>query len=404
MGSNAYSVIELSMVEKILNGKPEERRQIFEEAAGVTKYKIRRRAAFRKLEATEQDLIRLSDIISEVEKTTNSLRRQVNKATRYRDMSRELRQLELDYSACNYAKIQQELNPLEEKSTETIDRKEKISAELATKEAEVEKKQVNIIELERQLNARGADLSANRQRIHEREEEILVCQERIKALKTAQERATNEIDELMQRASDIVDENGEVTENLHTLREKLTETESELHDARATLAEIQANYADWRAAGKDLESTRLNLIEEIASIQKNEERLRTHLAFSDGRIKTIENESTKLDFQFKEIAGKKKELSEQRQIYRDQADDLDEELATTTRDLELARENVERCRAALLQMQGEIKTRQDRIGLLRKVLESYEEYPVGVRYLMRQKDQVPGYHGTLGNPSSVEVK
>ena len=91
MGANAYSVIELSMVEKILNGKPEERRQIFEEAAGVTKYKIRRRAAFRKLEATEQDLIRLSDIISEVEKTTNSLRRQVNKATRYRDFSEQLR-------------------------------------------------------------------------------------------------------------------------------------------------------------------------------------------------------------------------------------------------------------------------------------------------------------------------
>jgi len=66
MGPDAYSIIELSMVETILNGKPEERRRIFEEAAGVTKYKQRRKAAFRKLEATAADVLRLNDIISEV--------------------------------------------------------------------------------------------------------------------------------------------------------------------------------------------------------------------------------------------------------------------------------------------------------------------------------------------------
>ena len=64
LGWNSYSVIELPKVEQILNGKPEERRKIFEEAAGITKYKLRRKATFRKLEATEKDLIRIDDIIS----------------------------------------------------------------------------------------------------------------------------------------------------------------------------------------------------------------------------------------------------------------------------------------------------------------------------------------------------
>ncbi|MFQ5629115.1 MAG: chromosome segregation SMC family protein, partial [bacterium] len=404
MGSNAYSVIELGMVEKILNGKPEERRQIFEEAAGVTKYKIRRRAAFRKLEATEQDLIRLSDIISEVEKTTNSLRRQVNKATRYRDMSRELRQLELDYSAYNHAKIQQELTPLEAKSKETIDQKEQISSELATKEAAVEKKQVELLEHERQLNARGTNLSANRQRIREKEEEILICKERIEALKTARERANSEIDELTQRATEIVEEKSTETEKLQQAQAQLLQSESALQDARAELGDVETIYADKRAAGKDLESLRLSLIEEIATKQKNEERLRTHLAFSDDRAKTIEDERTKLDLQIQELTEKEKELSAQKQNYRDRAEELEDELVTTSRDLELARENIEKCKAEIMQLQGKMKARQDRAGLLRKVLESYEDYPEGVRYLLREEEQVAGYHGTLGDLLSVDDK
>ncbi len=83
MGPDAYSVIELNMVESILNGKADERRHIFDEAAGITKYKERRRATYRKLEATEKDLQRVGDIIAEIEKTVRSLRRQVRKAQRY---------------------------------------------------------------------------------------------------------------------------------------------------------------------------------------------------------------------------------------------------------------------------------------------------------------------------------
>ena len=95
MGAQTYSVIELPQVEKLLNGKPEERRVIFEEAAGITKYKLRRKATFRKLEATEKDLIRVEDIMSEVEKSVRSLKRQVNKAQRYQKVSTELKDLEI---------------------------------------------------------------------------------------------------------------------------------------------------------------------------------------------------------------------------------------------------------------------------------------------------------------------
>ncbi len=80
LSGQSYSVIELPQVEKILNGEADERRKIFEEAAGITRFKQRRKQTFRKLEATEKDLVRVEDIMSEVEKTVRSLKRQVTKA------------------------------------------------------------------------------------------------------------------------------------------------------------------------------------------------------------------------------------------------------------------------------------------------------------------------------------
>src|SRR2546423_2861047 len=95
VGTRAYSIIEQGRIGLIVSAKPEDRRAIIEEAAGVTKYKARRKQAERKLEATEQNLLRLSDVVGEVGKRLQSLERQAKKAEKYRELRGELRQLEL---------------------------------------------------------------------------------------------------------------------------------------------------------------------------------------------------------------------------------------------------------------------------------------------------------------------
>src|SRR5512138_2731200 len=90
MGSDAYSVIELKMVETILSDRTDERRRLFEEAAGVTKYKHRRKAAYRKLEGVQADLIRVNDIVTEIQKAVNSLERQARKAEQFNETRERL--------------------------------------------------------------------------------------------------------------------------------------------------------------------------------------------------------------------------------------------------------------------------------------------------------------------------
>jgi chromosome segregation protein len=95
VGAHVYSMIQQDMVDAILSDRTDDRRFLFEEAAGISKYKNRKKAALRKLESTEQDLLRLQDIVSEVTTQTNSLKRQVRKAERYQELSEEYKKWEL---------------------------------------------------------------------------------------------------------------------------------------------------------------------------------------------------------------------------------------------------------------------------------------------------------------------
>ena len=115
MGADAYSVIELKMIETILSDKTDERRRLFEEAAGVTKYKHRRKAAYRKLESVQADLLRVNDIVAEVQKAVNSLERQARRAEQYNEVRSRLRTLEIDLMEREYAQLISRIEPLTEK-------------------------------------------------------------------------------------------------------------------------------------------------------------------------------------------------------------------------------------------------------------------------------------------------
>ena len=94
MGTNAYSVIELKMIETILSNKADERRKMFEEAAGVNKYKLRRRLSLKKLDEVKSDLVRVNDIVAEIEKNVRSLQRQAKKADDDHNMQGAVKRLE----------------------------------------------------------------------------------------------------------------------------------------------------------------------------------------------------------------------------------------------------------------------------------------------------------------------
>src|SRR3954468_15205387 len=117
VGRTSYSIMAQGQIDQILSSKPEERRAVFEEAAGITKYKSQRREAMQKLALTDTNLARVSDVINEVSRQIGSLRRQAAKAMRYKRLNHRLRHLALAWSGCNHSQLTATLGELEAKVT-----------------------------------------------------------------------------------------------------------------------------------------------------------------------------------------------------------------------------------------------------------------------------------------------
>ncbi|RQW07449.1 chromosome segregation protein SMC, partial [candidate division KSB1 bacterium] len=199
----SYSVIELAQVEKILNGEPEERRKIFEEAAGITKFKQRRKLTFRKLEATEKDLVRVEDIMSEVEKTVRSLKRQVSRAQRYQTLAQELKELDIKLASFDYAALLNELEPLQARLDLSVDDREKTSASLANNDATYEDLRRSLLEIERRLAEAQSQHNQQSRDMQKFEERVLVNGERIRSLREMQNRHITERAALVERQAEL---------------------------------------------------------------------------------------------------------------------------------------------------------------------------------------------------------
>src|ERR1043165_4021235 len=197
MGANAYSVIELKMIETILSDRTEERRKLFEEAAGVTKYKARRKEALRRLDQVAQDLARVDDIVKEVTKAVASLERQAERAKRHSELSAELRALEIDLIEREFAQNMSRITPLREQLTLAASERDQITDVLAKFEALLDVLEREERDLEEQLSS-GDRAVREKSEINQRTREtIIATEERIRSLGEQRERATQERERLL---------------------------------------------------------------------------------------------------------------------------------------------------------------------------------------------------------------
>ena len=151
IGARAYSIIEQGKIGMILHAKPEERRFLIEEAAGVTKFKARKVVAMKKIEATRQNLMRIGDIVSEIKRQMNGLQRQAKKAERFREIRLELKEIELLFAAKGYAAVQQERLGLEAEISGLEERGRDLDTGLNHAELTIEGNRITLLESERQL-------------------------------------------------------------------------------------------------------------------------------------------------------------------------------------------------------------------------------------------------------------
>src|SRR6266850_1948489 len=203
MGSHAYSVIERQMVENILSDTTGHRRFLFEEAAGITKYKARKKEALGKLDATEGDLVRLNDIVFEIERELRSLARQVGKARKYQRLRDEIRDLDLALTAGRVESLRRREADARERWQEEAVRREGVTTELDALEAKLNDQKLVLLERERELSFAQSALRDREEARTQAEHQVVLLGERGEGLTHRADEDAAEAARLRERLTEV---------------------------------------------------------------------------------------------------------------------------------------------------------------------------------------------------------
>lgn len=244
IGRSAYSIMEQGKLDQILSSRPDDRRVIFEEAAGITKFKAQKKEALRKLEYTDANLLRVTDIIKEVKRQIGSLQRQANKARRYKDLAGDLRVLDTHFSYRNYQTLESSIGQLSksiEKASEERLEKEQEIAEQEQKTAVVREE---LLHLDAQLEQSRDAIQTLRNRIFSAESRIETHQERQVEFQSMITRAAADRDAFHARISEQENEIERTDAQLEELLNSLKAEESSLYEGNEKLKNAQQARVD----------------------------------------------------------------------------------------------------------------------------------------------------------------
>lgn len=397
VGTKAYSIIEQGRIGLIVSAKPEDRRNLIEEAAGITKYKARRKAAERKMEQTEQNLLRLNDILGEQRRRLESLERQAKKAERYKALRAEIRQGELHLASLRWLELQALRKVAEQKGEAAAEEQKRLSAEVEALDASIvgdrERLAADAAALEKLSEevarlSQGAALNQTNLEFYEREKGQLEARKRA---------ALEEIEALNARLRGLDEEEARILEQLESLqsqdgvgREALAAHESRVKELRAAEKEAAERLESERRAAMEVLSRAASIKGELINV----DRRRSDLV---DRIARLEAELEELESTVERLERDRKRLGEQAAEARQLKLELEVRRGEEAELLERLRQDLVAAEERLGALREEHADRRSRLASLEQIQRSYEGYGRGVRAVMtRNGEGGPLPEGVLG--------
>jgi len=395
VGARSYSVIQQEMIDAVISDKAEERRFLFEEAAGITKYKQRKKAALRKLEATESDFLRLKDIYSEVQTQVRSLKRQYKKAERYQKVADEIKQWELFLSSKRINEIEKEKREIKARLESLTDNISEREITIDNLSARLESERNRQIDLEQELTKVNNQAFDFTEQAHSMENKISVLTEKRSNARTLSSRNEDDIKALEERAKILGEQTLETEEQQKQQETELTSLGENLSTSQETQAQADKNLLEARSA-KENENRQLMELEGQLSSGKTEE----------GNLKEQENELSELTAKYKNDIDEKqnqfKPLKDNLDFTRSQLSEfstkkstIQTELEELTSKLETLVERNEELGVELANLVASREACQARKSLLEEMIVQYEGYESGVVATMEEREKWPGITGTV---------
>jgi chromosome segregation protein len=385
VGTRTYSIIEQGMVSDIITFRPEERRLFIEEAAGITRYRARKRMALRKMEATRVNLQRIDDIIGEISRQLSAVQRQAKRAEKFKKLRDEARSIERRSIERRYFTLCSDLLAMEAEAVRLADEEAALSARLSTVDAGIETERADLLDEERDLSAAQERLYRVETALREKEAALALGRREIEGLERRNAEHAAKVEAFGRRIAQGRDEEAQeeerragIAQMLDVHRALKAEHEQALAGSRAESASLLRESDDAKAAIVEALTQAAHHRNHLMHLSERESETRARLARSRTEIETLSRARAETTARRDAV---RKKLDQSRQLVLDlgaQEEALRQSL-TELRAEHMAAE------AKGIAVKEELAHKRSRLLSLSELQERYEGFQKGVRSVMARK-------------------
>ncbi len=381
ISTDSYAIIELGMVDDIIKDKENSRRRMLEQAAGISIYKTRKKEAKNKLEATEQDLNRIEDLLFEINNQLKMLENQAKKAEKYYEIKKEYKEISIELSKAALEGFNTTFRDLNEQQKHEVNEKLKLEAEIATKEAGLEQEKLDFVEKERALQLLQYEFNLLIHELRSKENEKKLALQELHYLKEKE----SHLNDFLNKAEGQLKGINDSTEFSH---KQMTEEEKIQQDIQSRLETLKAEVETKRNLFDEKRNSLDGMRRLHQQIQRDQFEAEKNVAVADTTISNLQRAQTQLT---EEKYNRDEEITKLGKQLREKEDLLENKRI----DLQQLQENNKRTKDQILETQAELEMLRNELAeenrkldakrneheLLKSLIDSMEGYPESVKFL-----------------------
>ena len=401
VGARTYSLVEQGHVANLVEARPEDRRLFIEDAAGVSKYKSRKEAAVRKMEATKQNILRLNDIIKEVKSQLNTISRQAKRAEQYKNIKQQSKEAELTVALQNYVEFTEKESLLRSERNDLHNQDAGIRANLEARESTLDDLKTRLLENEELINQSQQELYEIKNAISIKEKGIEFANQQITDMSERKQKDLAEIQLLHTKKTDLIAE-------IETLQKNVAEAESKIAALKTEHDEVRKKVQELAGADKELN---VQLEEKkILFIDIVTEKAKLHNMVSSLN-KNIEDLKKREERETHELEEDKKMFAEftsrleavNTELTTDEAEiiRLEKKKAVAAAEVEKAKDDLQSAEKRIAEIKEEVNVKSSRLTSLKEFQEAYKWCNDGVKTIIEAHENRENYYGVVADHINV---
>ncbi|HJD25777.1 MAG TPA: chromosome segregation protein SMC, partial [Candidatus Blautia intestinipullorum] len=402
IGKEGYSIIGQGQIDKILSGKPEDRRELFDEAAGIVKFKRRKNTTIKKLEEEKSNLVRVTDILNELTKQLGPLEKQAKTAKIYLSRRDELRELDVNLFLLEYDHTGRLLKELEEKLGNTEAELREAEEEFGQTKAEYERLEQELEELGGHLDELKEKQQENALMKQEYESRIKILKEQIQAGKQNAEHYENRLNVLKSDLEKRNLEKEKLTGESGALKAQKREIQKNLDEGQERLKKILANVEECAAAVEDGKNEIIELLNSRATTKGKAQRFDAMMEQLDIRKAQVSQRILVLKTEEESLSGDRAKAEHTYQSVSSFIQSTNEECVRLDEEIQKLQEKLKELNRQMETGQAAYHREVSRLESLKNITERYEGYGNSIRRVMEQKKNEPGIRGVVAD--IIQVK